>query len=120
VVKARNKIASIIYILYGLINVMIFAKSNFFLMYMCVLGILCCVTGFFLWIGKLWAVNLAIISGLLTLTVGITTLYASVGFVGFSPNLTILLLHIALIGYAILALILSFYVTMNRQKFLDS
>ncbi len=114
-VQVGKKLNSIIYALYGLVDVLLFTASNFDLIHIGLLGILCFATGIVLWTSKPWFTYLAIISGLFTLTVGVTTLYVSVRFIGFSPKFNVLLVYLALIVYTMVAMIQLFYVTKKKE-----
>lgn len=118
-VRVGKKLNSIIYVLYGLVDVLLFTVSNLDLIHIGLLGVLCFITGIILWTSKPWFTFLAIISGLLTLTVGVTTLYVSVRLIGFSPKINVLLVYFALIVYTMVAMIQLFYVTRKKEALVN-
>jgi len=112
-------IVSVGYGLFGLIDLVIFSLSGLRMIHMGVLGLLSMVSGIGLLLRRNWFVWLAIILAPLTLTVGVSTLYSSVGLLGFSPNLQVFLLNLGLLLYIALAFVLLFYSIAKRKSFLD-
>lgn len=117
--KAR-KMVSIAYVVYGLVNLAIFAFSNLSAIHMAFWGVLCLIAGVGLWFGRRWFLWLTISLEPILLVLGTTTLYASIRFVGFNPDYYVLLLHTALIVYITIALMLLFYTILKRNFILGS
>lgn len=110
-----QKVVSIIYLVYGLINLVIFSLSGFSVIYLSFIGVLCLIAGGGLWLRLGWSVQLAIPLGLILLVIGIVTLYASVSLAGFSPSQSVLLLNLALIAYIAASSILVVYLAVKGR-----
>lgn len=111
------RIVSVLYVGYGLVDLIILYVSDFLMVYIGVLGVLCALAAVGLWLLKRWGLWLAVAVAPLTASVAIFTLYSSVGFVGLNPSVYILMLHIALICYAITAVTLFFYLVARQRLF---
>lgn len=111
----KEKIISLIYFFYGLIDIAIFFHSFFVLSHIFILGAICLATGVGIWLKKAWLIYLAIFAGPLTFIFGIVTLYSSILLVGFSPDMQILLFHLFLVGYSIISLGLFVYTLAIRS-----
>jgi hypothetical protein len=109
-------IISAIYGLFGLIQLIVFGLSGLRMIYMGALGALSIISsvGFVLRWPILW---LTITTTLLTLTMGISTLYSSFGFIGFKLELGSLLFNLGLVAYTMIALFLLFYLIGRRKTF---
>jgi hypothetical protein len=115
----KNKIVTSAYIVYALIDLIIFSISNFSLYPVAILGAIAIVTGVSILMKKIWFVYPAIFFGPLSLTFGAATLYASIQLVGFNPNLSILSFNLALLAYSIIATGLFTYTIANRSTLLE-
>lgn len=115
-----KRIIPAIYLLYGLIDVSISFLSSPILIHMFILGIICLAAGAGIWLKKAWSIYLIAFVGLLTSTVGIATLYSSIGFNGFISSLQAFLFNLSLVGYSVVALSLSIYIFINRSTMLPS
>ena len=115
----KEKIASALYMSYGLVDISISALSSFILIHMVVIGAVCFAAGVGLWLKRSWSIYPIVFFGPLTLTVGASTLCSSIGLVGFDPSAQILLFNLSLIGYSVAALVLSVYTVVNRSRLLD-
>ena len=109
--------ASIFYVVVGGVEVLVLAVSNFRLPHVGPLAVLSLITAYGLIRMKKWAVLLAVILFFPAITFGATTLYFSVMRQTFFPSLEILLFHLALIVYLILAFIAFIYVVAVRENF---
>ena len=116
----KEKIVPTIYILYGLVNISTVILSRFILFHMILLGAVCLAAGVGLWKKKAWSIYPVAFSGLLTFTVGATTLYSASGLAGLVSSTQTLLFTLALIIYTIIALGLSIYTLTNRSMMFDS
>jgi len=119
-VGKTRKMISIAYVIYGLVNLTVFGLSNLSTIHMAFWGILCLTAGVGLWFGRRWSLWLAISLGPILLSLGVTTLYASIMFVGFNPSQYVLLLHVALIVYVAVALVLLLQLILKRRLILES
>ena len=100
---------------FGIINLIVFVLSGASMLHMGVLGAISLVIGVGLFTrrpGFLW---LAIAFAPLTLAIGVSSLYASIGFFGFNPNQLGLLFNLGLIAYSTAALLLFFYLISKRK-----
>jgi len=111
----KEKIVSAAYIAYGLIDVAASIMSGFVLFHMVGLGAVCLAAGVGLWMKKPWSRYPLGFAGLLTLVVGVATLYSSMGLVGFNPNVQVLLFNLSLIGYIGVMSGLIVYVIANKS-----
>jgi hypothetical protein len=105
----------IVHGLFGVINLIVFVLSGASMLHMGVLGAVSLVIGVGLFSqrpGFLW---LAIALAPLTLAIGVSSLYASIGFFGFNPNQQGLLFNLGLIAYSTTALLLFFYLISKRK-----
>jgi hypothetical protein len=101
--------------LFGIINLIVFVLSGASMLHMGVLGavsLIICVGLFTRRSGFLW---FAIALAPLTLAIGVSSLYASIGFFGFNPNQQGLLFNLGLISYSAAALLLFFYLISKRK-----
>ena len=103
---------------FGVINLVVFVLSGASMLHMGVLGAVSLVVGVGLFTRRPWFLWLAIAFAPLTLAIGVSTLYASLGFFGFNPNQQGLLLNIGLIAYSAAALLLLFYLISKRRTLL--
>ena len=101
--------------LFGVINLIVFVLSGASMLHMGVLGAVSLVIGVGLFTRRSWFLWLAIALAPLTLAIGVSTLYASLGFFGFNPNQQGLLLNLSLIAYSAAALILFFCLISKRK-----
>ncbi|MDH5437726.1 MAG: hypothetical protein OEX76_02365 [Candidatus Bathyarchaeota archaeon] len=108
---------SIFYVVVGGAEALILAFSNFTLVHVGPLAVLSLLTAYGLIRMKKWSVLLAVILFFPAITFGATNLYASVIWRTFYPSLEILLFHLALIVYLILAFITVIYVMAVRKNF---
>jgi hypothetical protein len=100
---------------FGIINLVVFVLSGASMLHMGILGAISLVIGVGLFTrspGFLW---LAIALAPLTLAIGVSSLYASIGFFGFNPNQLGLLFNLGLIAYSAAALLLFFYLISKRK-----
>jgi hypothetical protein len=100
---------------FGVINLVVFALSGASMLHMGVLGTVSLVVGVGLFTRRTQFLWLAIALAPLTLTIGVSALYASLGFFGFNPNQQVLLLNLGLIAYSAAALLLLFYLISKRK-----
>lgn len=101
--------------IFGVINLIVFVLSGANMLHMGILGAISLVIGVGLFTrrpGFLW---LAIALAPLTLAIGVSSLYASIGFFGFNPNQLGLLFNLGLIAYSAAALLLFFYLISKRK-----
>lgn len=110
-------VVSIFYVVVGAAEAFILAFSNFTLVHVGPLAVLSLITAYGLIKMKKWSVLLAVILFFPALTFGATNLYASIIWQTFYPSLEILLFHVALIVYLILALMAVMYVVAVRKNF---
>lgn len=111
------KVASVAYIVYGLVDITILAMSGFRMAYIGVLGGLSVATGVGLWSRRRWGLWLSVVVTPLTVCVGIVTLAASVIINGFAVNAKILTLQLSLILYTAVAFILSSHLLTKRRDY---
>jgi len=114
----KRRVVSAAYVSYGLIDIAISSLSSLILIHMVVLGAICLAAGFGLWMKKAWSIYPLMFVGPLTLTVGVATLYSSIGLVGFGPSTQALLFNLFLTGYSVSALGLFIYTVANRSTVL--
>jgi hypothetical protein len=103
---------------FGIINLVVFVLSGAGMLHMGVLGAFSLLVGFGLFTRRSWFIWLAIALAPLTLAIGVSTLYASLGFFGFNTNQQGLLLNLGLIAYSAAALLLLFYLISKRRAFI--
>jgi hypothetical protein len=111
-------VISLIYLLYGVIDLVIFAISRTLMVHMGVLGLLTMISciGLFLRINYfLW---LAVALAPITMSVGISTFYSSINLLGFNPNTQVLLINLSLICYIVGGFISFFSLLGNKRSFL--
>lgn len=113
--KISKKMFSIVYILFGLINLAIFSLSKFSIFYLALVGILCLIAGAGLWRGLNFSVWLVISLSFILTIIGIISFYASINLMGFNPNQSILLLNLAIIIYTVVSLLLVVYIVIKRK-----
>jgi len=101
--------------LFGVINLIVFVLSGASMLHMGVLGAVSLVIGVGLFTRRPRFLWLAIALAPLTLAIGVSTLYASIGFFGFNPNQQGLLFNLGLIAYSATALFLFFYLISKRK-----
>lgn len=112
-------LVSAAYVIYGVINLVVFLLTGVTLTHMAVLGLLSVVAGVGLYFKKAWFFWLALAVTPLLVATGVATFYASIGFSGFNPNTQGLLLNLGLAAYAILAIGLFYHLLTKRQTFLS-
>lgn len=100
---------------FGVINLVVFFLSGASMLHMGVLGALSLVVGVGLFTRRPWFLWPAIALAPLTVAIGVSTLYSSIGFFGFNPNQQGLLLNIGLITYSAAAFFLLFYLISKRR-----
>lgn len=100
---------------FGVINLVVFVLSGASMLHMGVLGAVSLVIGVGLFTRRPWFLWLAIALAPLTLAIGVSSLYASIGFFGFNPNQQGLLFNLGLIAYSTTALLLFFYLISKRK-----
>ena len=108
----------IIYFIFGLIDLVIFAVSRLLMIHIGVLGLLSMTScmGLFLRINYfLW---LALTIAPITISVGISTFYSSINLLGFNPNMQVLLINLGLICYIAGGFFSFFSLIANRGSFL--
>jgi uncharacterized membrane protein (DUF2068 family) len=108
---------SIFYLVVGGAEAFILAFSNFTLVHVGPLAALSLITAYGLIRVKKWSVPLAVILFFPAITFGATNLYTSVKWQTFYPSLEMLLFHLSLIVYLILAFIAVIYVVAVRKNF---
>jgi uncharacterized membrane protein (DUF2068 family) len=108
---------SIFYLVVGGAEAFILAFSNFTLVHVGPLAALSLITAYGLIRVKKWSVPLAVILFFPAITFGATNLYTSVKCQTFYPSLEMLLFHLSLIVYLILAFIAVIYVVAVRKNF---
>lgn len=113
----KVKLISGCYIGYSLIDMLISGISGFSMVYIFVFGVLCLIAAIGLWLQRSWGLWLAAALSSLTFFIGAITLYAWIRFVGFYPNLHVLMLSAGLLFYSVIAAILVFYLLANRRLF---
>ena len=111
----RKRILPAVYLLYGLIDVLISFLTNPILIHMLILGIICLSAGAGMWLQKAWSIYPIVFAGPLTSTVGIATLFSSIGFTGLASSLQTFMFNLFLVGYSVVALSLSIYIIINRS-----
>ncbi|MCW4037696.1 MAG: hypothetical protein NWF13_03040 [Candidatus Bathyarchaeota archaeon] len=100
---------------FGIINLIVFVLSGASMLHMGILGAISLAISVGLFTrrpGFLW---LAIALAPLTLAIGVSSLYASIGFFGLNPNQLGLLFNLGLIAYSTAALLLFFYLISKRK-----
>ena len=100
---------------FGIINLIVFVLSGASMLHMGVLGAVSLVIGVGLFTRRPRFLWLAIALAPLTLAIGVSSLYASIGFFGFNPNQLGLLFNLGLIAYSAAALLLFFYLISKRK-----
>lgn len=100
---------------FGIINLIVFVLSGASMLYMGVLGAISLVIGVGLFTRRPEFLWLAIALAPLTLAIGVSSLYASIGFFGFNPNQLGLLFNLGLIAYSAAAFLLFFYLISKRK-----
>jgi hypothetical protein len=115
-----KRIIPAVYLLYGLIDLSISFLSSPILIHMFILGVICLAAGASIWVKKAWSIYLVAFVGPLTSTVGIATLYSSIGFNGFVSSLQAFLFNLSLVCYSVVALSLSIYILIKRSIILGS
>jgi len=113
----KVKLISGCYVGYSVIDMLISGISGFSIFYIFVLGVLCLIAAIGLWLQRSWGLWLAAALSSLTFFIGAITLYAWIRFVGFYPNLHVLMLSAGLLFYSVIAAILVFYLLANRRLF---
>lgn len=113
----KVKLISGCYVGCSLVDMLISGMSSFSMVYIFVLGVLCLIAAIGLWLQRSWGLWLAVALSSLTFFIGVITLYAWIRFVGFYPNLHVLMLSAGLIFYSVIAAILVFYLLANRRLF---
>ncbi len=108
---------SVFYAVVGGAEALVLAFSNFTLVHVGPLAVLSLITAYGLIRMKRWSVLLTVILFFPAMTFGATTLYVSVIKQTFYPGLEVLLFHLALIVYLILAFIALIYVVAVRKNF---
>jgi len=108
---------SIFYAVVGGIMFFLLVLSGFADFTIGILGFLCFVTAYGLIKTRKWATWLVAAILVLGITFGATTLYASIILYTFSPSLSVLLFHLALIAYLVLTALASVYVFAKRESF---
>jgi len=108
---------SIFYVVLGGAEALVLALSNFTLVHVAPLAVLSLITAYGLIRMKKWSVLLVVILFFPAITFGATTLYVSVIRQTFFPSLEVLLFHLALVVYLILAFIALIYVVAVRKNF---
>lgn len=101
--------------LFGVINLIVFVLSGASMLHMGVLGAASLVISVGLFTRRSGFLWLAIAFAPLTLAIGVSSLYASIGFLGFNPNTQGLLFNLGLIAYSTTALLLFFYLISKRK-----
>jgi len=115
--KPGMLVVSIFYLIVGGAEAFILAFSDFTLVHVGPLAVLSLITAYGLIRMKKWSAVLAVILFFPAISFGATTLYTSVVWQTFNPRLEILLFHLALIVYLILAFIAVIYVVAVRESF---
>ena len=100
---------------FGIINLVVFVLSGASMLHMGVLGVLSFVVGVGLFTRRSWFLWPAIAFAPLTVAIGVSTLYSSIGFFGFNPNQQGLLFNLGLITYSAVAFLLFFYLISKRR-----
>jgi hypothetical protein len=100
---------------FGIINLVVFVLSGASMLHMGILGAISLVIGVGLFTRRPEFLWLAIALAPLTLAIGVSSLYASIGFFGFNPNQLGLLFNLGLIAYSAAALLLFFYLISKRK-----
>jgi len=103
---------------FGIINLVVFFLSGANMLHIGVLGALSLVVGVGLFTRRpefFWS---AIALAPITVTIGVSTLYSSIGFFGFNPNQQGLLFNLGLITYSAIAFLLLFYLILKRRVLL--
>jgi hypothetical protein len=86
--------------LFGVINLVVFFLSGAGMLHMGILGVISLVVCVGLFTRRPGFIWLAIALAPLTLTIGVSAFYASLGFFGFNTNQQGLLLNLGLIAYS--------------------
>ena len=101
--------------IFGAINLLVFVLSGASMLHMGVLGAASLVIGVGLYTRRPEFLWLAIALAPLTLAIGVSSLYAFIGFFGFNPNQQGLLFNLGLIAYSAVAFLLFFYLISKRK-----
>lgn len=111
-------LVSVVYGLFGLIDLIIFAFTKVRMLHIGVLGLLTTISG----LGLFYKINkfyfLAVLITPIIFITGLSTLISSIGFFGLNSNPQLLLLNVGLIAYSVITLILFFYLISHRNIFL--
>jgi hypothetical protein len=113
-----GRMVALAHIVLGGINVVVFVLSGASMLHMGVLGALALVVGAGLVTRRPRVLWLAFALAPLTLTIGVSALYASLGFGGFNPSPQGLLFNLGLLAYATTALLLLYYLIVKRRTLL--
>ena len=100
---------------FGIINLVVFVLSGANMLHIGVLGALSLVVGVGLFTRRpefFWS---AIALAPITVAIGVSTLYSSIGFFGFNPNQQGLLFNFGLITYSAASFLLLFYLISKRR-----
>ncbi|MHA2407479.1 MAG: hypothetical protein ACXACA_03835, partial [Candidatus Ranarchaeia archaeon] len=94
-------VTSLIYLLFGIIDLVIFAISKILMVHMGVLGLLSMISCIGLFLRIHYLLWLAVALAPVTISVGISTVYSSINLLGFNPNTQVLLINLGLICYIV-------------------
>lgn len=110
-------VTSVLYQIYCILNLAIFGISKLTMYYIGVLGVLCLVAAIGLWLVRRWGFLIALAIAPIIITIGLSTLYASILFFGFIFDANVVILYLSLICYTIIAFVLLCYLLSKRRVF---
>lgn len=116
----KEKVFAIICILYGFINISLSVLAGSIIFHLAALAITFFIIGVGLWMRKSWSINVSLIVWLISLTVGLLSIYSSIRLFGLNVNFQIILLNLFLAGYSIGSFALFVYTLVNKSRMLSS
>jgi len=101
----------------GVVDLTVSSLSGFGIIFLEALGLFSLIAAVGVWLRRRWGLWIGVVSDLLTLTVGLVTLYASALYIGTPTDFNALALYLGLAVYSVAALGTLLYLAARRSVF---